>query len=110
MQEKPVPSSDPPSLQDEAERLAALRAFHVLDTPPEPEFDGITKAAAYLFQAPIAVVSFVEDTRQWFKSEVGLGITETPLSMSICAHAIRQPGVFIVPDTTRDERFESNPL
>src|SRR5919112_3509781 len=81
MQEEPIPSKGAPPSQDEAERLAALRAFEVLDTAPEPEFDGITKAAAYLFQAPIALVSFVEDTRQWFKSEVGLGLTETPLSM-----------------------------
>jgi PAS domain S-box-containing protein len=111
MRQEPTPaSSTPPASQDEAERLAALRAFEVLDTAPEPEFDGITKAAAYLFQAPISLISFVEDTRQWFKSEVGLGTTETPLSMSICAHAIRQPRIFIVPDTTKDARFESNPL
>jgi PAS domain S-box-containing protein len=110
MQEDLISSSETLTVQDEAQRIAALRAFDVLDTPPEPEFDGITKAAANLFQAPIALVSFVEETRQWFKSEVGLGMTETPMSMSICAHAIREPGVSVVSDATQDERFASNPL
>ncbi len=110
MQQSSVPPTAPTLSPDEAERLAVLRGFEVLDTSPESEFDDIAKAAAYIFQAPIALVSLVDETRQWFKSEVGLGVRETPLSMSICAHAIRQPDVFVVPDATRDARFDNNPL
>jgi PAS domain S-box-containing protein len=110
MQQSSVPPSAPPPSLDEAERLAALRDFEVLDTSPESEFDDIAKAAAFVFQAPIALVSLVDGTRQWFKSEVGLGVRETPRSMSICAHAIRQPDVFVVPDAGKDARFDNNPL
>src|SRR3954462_6002317 len=94
----------------EADRLAALRSYGVLDTPREPAFDEITHVAALVCKAPIALVSFVEDTRQFFKSEVGLGARETPIDVSICAHAILQRDLFVVPDTTQDARFASNRL
>ncbi len=94
----------------EDERLAALRSYGVLDTPREHAFDEITHVAALVCKAPIALVSFVEDTRQFFKSEVGFGVRETPMDVSICAHAILQRDLFVVPDTTQDERFASNPL
>ncbi len=95
---------------DEAERLAALRRYRVLDTPRERAFDDIVQIAAHVCEAPIAVVNLIEDTRQWFKAEVGLGVRETPLESSFCAHAILQPGLFIIPDTTKDSRFACNPL
>jgi two-component sensor histidine kinase len=87
-----------------------LRDYGILDTAPEEPFDDIAKIAAHICNAPIALVSFVDASRQWFKAEVGLGVRETPLDVSICAHAILQPGLFVVPDTTKDPRFTCNPL
>ncbi|HEV2602403.1 MAG TPA: PAS domain-containing protein [Microvirga sp.] len=103
------PSESTPAWS-EAERLAALRDFGILDTAPEAAFDDIARIAAHVCGAPIAVVNFIEDERQWFKAEIGLGVRETPLDVSICAHAILQPGLFVVPDTTKDRRFQNNPL
>src|SRR3982750_4750849 len=102
------PASSPP--WSEVDRLAALRSYGVLDTPREAAFDEITEVAALVCKAPIALVSFVEDTRQFFKSEVGFGARETPIDVSICAHAILQRDLFVVPDATQDQRFASNPL
>lgn len=99
-----------PTPPGEDERLAALHAYGILDTPPEESFDALTRIAAYICKAPIAVINFVDRDRQWFKSEIGLGVRETPLDVSICAHAILQPGLFVVPDTTQDARFADNPL
>jgi PAS domain S-box-containing protein len=95
---------------DEAARLAALRRYAILDTPPEQAFDDICLIAARVCRAPIAVVNLVASERQFFKAEIGLGVRETPLDVSICAHAILQPGLFVVPDTTKDPRFAGNPL
>jgi GAF domain-containing protein len=94
----------------ERERLEALRAYGVLDTPPEPAFDEIAEIAALVCRAPIAVVNLIDDTRQFFKAEIGLGVRETPVDVSICAHAILQGDLFVVPDTTRDSRIADNPL
>jgi signal transduction histidine kinase len=99
-----------PAPHDNADRLAALRRYDILDTPPEEAFDGITRLLAHVCRAPVAVINFVDEARQWFKSEIGLGVRETPLDISFCAHAILRPGLFIVPDTTKDERFSCNPL
>jgi PAS domain S-box-containing protein len=85
----------------EQERLAALRGYGILDTPPEPAFDEITRVAALVCRAPIAVVNLIEDTRQFFKSEIGLGVRETPVDVSICAHAILQRDLFVVPTPPR---------
>lgn len=98
------------TLTDEAERLDALRSYGILDTAVEPAFDDITKIASYVCQTPIAVISFVDEHRQWFKSEVGLGARETPLATSICAHAILETSFLEIPDTTKDPRFVDNPL
>ena len=95
--------------QEEA-RLAALHRYDVLDTPIEEDYEDITRLAAYICQTPIALISLVDRDRQWFKSQIGLGVRETPLDVSICAHAFLQPGLFVVPDTLEDERFASNPL
>lgn len=94
----------------EQARLAALRRYNILDTPEEAEFDDLTKIIACVFQAPIAVVNFIDDDRQWFKSEVGLGTRETPLDVSICKFALFEEELMVVPDTTLDSRFKNNPL
>jgi diguanylate cyclase (GGDEF)-like protein/PAS domain S-box-containing protein len=94
----------------EADRLAALRGVEILDTEPESAFDDIVGIAGRVCQAPIAAITFIDERRQWFKAEIGLGVRETPLDISICAHAILQPGLFVVPDTTKDPRFSRNPL
>ncbi|UFN50330.1 PAS domain-containing protein [Roseomonas sp. OT10] len=95
---------------DEPTRLATLRSYGILDTPPEPGFDELTALAGRLCHAPIAVVTLVDEVRQWFKSEIGLGVRETERGVSICAHAMLQRELFVVPDTTRDPRFAGNPL
>jgi PAS domain S-box-containing protein len=95
---------------DERARLAALDRYAILDTEREAAFDDIAALAADLFEAPIAVVNFVGEGRQWFKAEVGIGQRELPLDVSICRHAILQPGVLVVPDLALDPRFEANPL
>lgn len=94
----------------EQERLEALRRYGVLDTSAETDFDAITRVIASICQAPIALISLVDEGRQWFKSSVGLDLTETPLDASICAHAILQPESLVVPDTLADPRFADNPL
>lgn len=110
---KPAPEQppEPPALPwSEAERLAALRSYDVLDTDREGFFDELTEIASVVCKAPIAVVNLIEDTRQFFKAEIGLGVRETPVDISICAHAILQRDLFVVPDTTQDPRFANNPL
>jgi two-component sensor histidine kinase len=94
----------------ESDRLAALRSYRVLDTPPEPAFDDLVQLAARACQAPIALISLIDERRQWFKAEVGLGVRETPLDRSICLNAMLLPGMTIVPDLTEDSRFARNPL
>jgi len=100
------------SLPDnEHERLLALYECDVLDTPPDPLFDGITALAAQVCEAPIALFSLIDRQRQWFKSNQGLpDIRQTSRDMAFCAHAILGEELLEVPDTTRDARFSSNPL
>ena len=99
-----------PTPEEEERRLAALHALGILDTEPEDRFDRITRLAAALFDVPIAVVSLVDEHRQWFKSRCGLEERETPREVSFCAHAILSRNVMIVPDTLLDARFADNPL
>jgi two-component sensor histidine kinase len=94
----------------EDDRLAALRSYRVLDTPSEPAFDDLVQLAARACQAPVALISLIDERRQWFKAEVGLGIRETSLDRSICLSAMLEPGLTIVPDLTQDPRFARNPL
>ena len=95
---------------DEIRRVAALRAYDILDTPREEEFDEVVRVVSAICGTPISVINLIDSSRQWFKAEVGLGVRETPLPASICAHAILQPDLFIVPDTLEDARFADNPL
>ena len=104
-------SHSAPLAPDEPARLSALRELLVLDSGPEPVFDSIARMAAKICGTPIALMSLIDDERQWFKANVGLhGVTETPRSMAFCAHAIGGDAVFVVPDATRDSRFADNPL
>ncbi len=100
----------PPMPSDEAQRIESLRNLRVLYTEAEARFDRITRAAAAYFKAPIALVSLVDTNRQWFKSCVGVNVTETPRSISFCGHAILQDEVFVIPDAAADPRFADNPL
>lgn len=99
-----------PPTANEAERIALLHALQLLDSPSEEVFDRITRLAAQVMHAPIALVSLIDRDRQWFKSRVGLDVDETPRDYAFCAHAIHQSEPLIVADTLRDARFEDNPL
>jgi two-component sensor histidine kinase len=100
----------PVSSWSESERIAALKSFDILDTPPEPDFDDVVRLVAQICEAPRAAINLIDENRQWFKAEFGLGMRETTLDVSICAQVILQPGLTIVRDVTKDKRFASNPL
>lgn len=95
---------------NEALRVKTLRELKVLDTSPEERFDRLTRLAKRLFNVPIALVSLVDADRQWFKSCVGLGVSETPRDISFCGHAILGDQILTVRDAGLDERFHDNPL
>ncbi|VCU70347.1 Cyclic di-GMP phosphodiesterase Gmr [Pigmentiphaga humi] len=99
-----------PLAPNEEKRLALLHALDLLDTPPEPAFDLITKMVAGAIGAPIALVSLIDRHRQWFKSRVGLDVAETPREYAFCAHCILRDQILLVPDALQDERFFDNPL
>jgi signal transduction histidine kinase/ActR/RegA family two-component response regulator len=109
---EPLPVSRPMTSapNDSTARIEALERYEILDTPPEEEFDDITRLIARICDAPIAVINFIDRDRQWFKSEIGLGLRQTSLEVSVCSQAILQPELFIVPDTLMDTRFANNPL
>ena len=100
-----------PDIPDnEASRLSTLQSLDVLDTAPEERFDRVTRMAKRLFQVPIALVSIVDQNRQWFKSCIGLDVSETPRDISFCGHTILGDNTFYIEDATKDERFADNPL
>ncbi|SDA15834.1 PAS domain S-box-containing protein [Methylobacterium sp. UNC378MF] len=93
-----------------ADRIAELRDLAILDSEPEPLYDDLVRVAAYVCRAPVALVSLVDAERQWFKSEVGLGKRELPITCSVCAHTIEAGDLLIIPDLTADPRTTENPL
>jgi GAF domain-containing protein len=99
-----------PRPRNERQRIKILWQYDVLDTLPEQVFADFTSLAALICNAPISLISLVDEDRQWFKAKVGLSLDETSRDMSMCAHAILQKDLLIVPDTTKDARFKNNPL
>ena len=95
---------------NEKQRLQALRELLILDTPPEQRFDCLSAFAAKEFEVPIALVSLVDQDRQWFKSNFGMDVCETARDISFCGHAINMSETLVVPDALKDERFKDNPL
>lgn len=99
-----------PLPKNEAKRLKVLWQYDLLDTVPEEVFDDLTDLAAHICDAPIALISLIDEDRQWFKSRVGISAKQTSRDISFCAHAILQNGLFVVSDATKDPRFKKNPL
>jgi diguanylate cyclase (GGDEF)-like protein/PAS domain S-box-containing protein len=91
-------------------RIQALASLGVLDTPAEARFDRFTRLAAMTFGVPIALVSLVDEHRQWFKSRCGLDVAEFPRSMAFCSHAVELGGMLVIEDATADQHFAANPL
>jgi GAF domain-containing protein len=104
---KPFPLPIP---KDESKRMATLRKYHILDSPAEAEFDNLTAMAAHICGTPVALITLIDSDRQWFKSKVGISLSETSRDMAFCAHAIMVREIFVVPDASRDKRFAANPL
>lgn len=101
-------NEDPRS--QEERRLAALRRYNILDTPPEKEFDRLAQLAAQICGVHTAVVCLVDEHRQWFKAVIGLDVKETGRALSFCAVGMHSKGVFVVPDTKKDARFAAHPM
>lgn len=95
---------------NESDRLTALRRYEILDTEPEEEFDHLTALASYICQTPIALISLVDESRQWFKSAVGTSERQTSRDAAFCAHAILDDQLMIVEDAASDVRFAKNAL
>ena len=103
MQSAPFPPN-------ESGRIAALHALNILDTPPEERFDRLTRIAKRTFDVPIALISMIDTSRQWFKSRGELSVCETSRDISFCAHAILNDDILYVENALKDERFFDNPL
>ena len=96
--------------ENEASRLATLRGIGILDTPREDRFDRYTRITARAFDTPMALISLIDESRQWFKSAIGINGNETPRDISFCGHTILGDGVFEIRNTRLDPRFRDNPL
>jgi len=94
---------------DEGARIAALKHYGILDSEPELAFDDLTLLASHICETPIAAITMVDTDRQWFKSRVGLDVSETPRDISFCTHAIEQRGIMVIPDASKDARLRDNP-
>jgi GAF domain-containing protein len=94
----------------DAARVAALEKYAILDTDPEQSFDDLTLLASFICKTPIALISIVDEKRQWFKSRIGLDVSETPREIAFCSTAIQQSDLFVAPDALKDARFRNNPL
>ncbi len=95
---------------NENERMAALLDLKILDTAPEEVFDRITRLAAHIIDAPVVLMTFLDEDRNWFKSKIGVDFADSPRNISFCGHAIHNDEVMMVPDAQEDERFADNPL
>jgi diguanylate cyclase (GGDEF)-like protein/PAS domain S-box-containing protein len=95
---------------EEQLRMQSLLQYHILDTPAEAGFDDLTLLASQICHTPISLITLLDEKRQWFKSRLGLGLSETPIDIAFCAHAIVEKKIFIVEDATRDPLFANNPL
>jgi len=95
---------------DERARIAALQRYQILDTEPERGFDDLTALASHICGTPMALITLVDVDRQWFKSRLGISLSETARAISFCSHAIQHRDIFIVPDARHDERFRENPF
>ncbi|MFT4984138.1 MAG: GAF domain-containing protein, partial [Flavobacterium sp.] len=95
---------------NEPERLKALESYSIMDSLPEKEYDSITQLASYICGTPISLITLLDENRQWFKSSLGLDVTETPRDISFCQHTIMGEGVFEVNDALENELFANNPL
>lgn len=109
MTEQPATTPSNCTIDDPA-RIQALLDYKILDTSCEAAFDGIARLAATICNTPIAVINFVDQNRQWFKAELGLGVRETPIDVSICRHAILEHDMMVITDTLQDNRTAANPL
>lgn len=99
------------STVSETARLQALRDLQLLDTASEDRFDRVVRLAQRLFDVPMVAVTLIDEDRQWHKSNVGLGdFRAIPREDAFCNETIRNEGPFVVPDTTRDDRYHSNPF
>jgi GAF domain-containing protein len=103
MEKAPVPAN-------EVDRIAALHALSILDTPPEDRFDRLTRIARRVFDVPVSTITMIDTDRQWFKSCGGLSVCETPRDISFCAHAILYDDIFVVENALKDKRFHDNPF
>ena len=99
-----------PLPKNEVKRLKVLWQYDVLDTVPEEVFDDLTDLAAHICESPVAMISLVDENRQWFKAKVGTSTKETSRDISFCAHAILNDGLLVISDATKDPRFRDNPL
>jgi GAF domain-containing protein len=96
--------------RNEEARIAALEKYAILDSDPEAAFDDLTLLASFVCKTPIALISLIDEERQWFKSKVGLTVSETSRDVAFCAKAILQSDILEVRDATQDERFRDNPF
>jgi GAF domain-containing protein len=99
----------PPIPSNEAERMRSLKLYRILDSGSEKAFDDLTRLAAAICETPISLITLIEGERQWFKSKVGMTLTETTRDVSFCAHALVDNRMLVVEDATKDPRFADNP-
>lgn len=99
-----------PLPKNESKRLKVLWQYDILDTVPEEVFDELAELASHICEAPIALITLVDEKRQWFKARVGTSVKETSRDISFCAHAILHDELFIVSDASKDPRFNKNPM